>query len=90
MEVRRIQSLQKDALRGWRRLTDTLGQPIAPLGCGCVSVVAGEHAAAGQDVAFVADELHGGADSEATAREHLVTVLDVSRVRTRHNWSGRK
>lgn len=70
--------------RGW--LTDTLGQPLAPLGRGRVSVVAGEHVVAGQDVAFVTDELHRGADGEAAAREHPVTVLHISRVRTRHNW----
>lgn len=66
-------------------LTDTLGQPLTPLGCGWVSVVAGEQAVAGQDVTFIADKLHSWPNSEAAAGEHFMAVLHISRVLTCHN-----
>lgn len=67
-------------------LTDTLGQPLAPLGGGWISVVAGEEAVAGQDVALVTDELHSRSNSVAGACEHLMTVLHIPGVGTCHHW----
>lgn len=70
--------------RGW--LTDTLGEPLAPLGSGRVSVVAGQQAASRRHVAFVADKLHRRAHGEAAACENPVTVRHSSRILTRQNW----
>lgn len=77
---------QHDLKHARVRLTDTLGQPLAPLGCGWVSIVAGQEAVARQLVAFIADELHGGSHVEAAACDHLSTVSHVPGVLTRHNW----
>lgn len=71
-------------------LTDTFGQPLAPLGCSWIPVVAGEEAGAGQDVTFVADKLHSGPYGEAAACDHFAAVLHVSRIPTRHNWQVTK
>lgn len=68
------------------RLTDTLGEPLAPLRSGRVSVVAGQQAVSRQHVAFVADKLHRGAHGEAAACENPVTVRHRSRILTRQNW----
>lgn len=68
-------------------LTDTLGQPLAPLGGVWISVVAGEQAAARQGVTFIADVLHGGSNCEAAACDHLPTVLHIPRVLACHDCS---
>lgn len=66
-------------------LTDTLGQPLAPLWRGRISVVAGKQTVSRQYVAFVADKLHRRAHGEAVSFENSVTVRHVSRILTRQN-----
>lgn len=70
---------------GFIGLTDTLGQPLAPLWTGRISVVASEQAVSRQYVAFAADKLHRRAHGEAASSKNSVTVHHVSRILTRQN-----
>lgn len=48
------------------RLTGTLGDPVAPLGCACVPAVAGKHGCALQAVPWQTAVLDMGANREAS------------------------
>jgi len=62
---------------GGTQLTDALGETVTPLGSPRGTVVAGEGPSARQDVALVADVLHGGSHWEFRAGDHPAAVLGV-------------
>lgn len=62
---------------GGTRLTDALGETVAPLWSPCDAVVAGEGPGARQDVALVTDVLHGGSHWEFRAGDHPAAVLGI-------------
>lgn len=68
---------------GGTRLTDTLGETVAPLGSPRGTVVAGEGPGARQDVALVADVLHGSSHWEFRAGDHPAAVLGIPGVPAR-------
>lgn len=65
---------------GGAQLTDALGETVTPLGSPCSTVMAGEGPGARQDIALVADVLHGGSHREFRIGDHPAAVLSIPRV----------
>lgn len=62
---------------GGTQLTDALREAVAPLGSSGSTVMAGEGPGTCQDVALVADILHGGSHWEFWAGDHSAAVLRI-------------
>lgn len=68
------------------KLTGAFGDSIAPLGCACVSAVAGEYSCPLQAVPWQTAILDVRADGKTSIRGSPVAIGDLARVSTGHDW----